>query len=127
MATRTFVRCRLVAVDSREAQMTKLAVLLMGITLGVGLGATNLAGAAPARYYPLVRGDYINFGAADVTCGATRLLGRLGMDCYRNTKHGRYSSFTTGTRVYIMLGSQVVVSYPTSQEARGRLGGKTRR
>jgi hypothetical protein len=94
--------------------MKSLAILLAGLALGIGLGTVNLADAAPARFYPLINGDYINFGAADVTCGATRLLGRFGMDCYKNTKHGRYSSFTTATRVYIMLGSKVVVSYPTS-------------
>ena len=94
--------------------MKTLATLLIGIALAVGLGATSLAGAAPARFYPLINGDYINFGAANVTCGATRLLGRFGMACYKNTKHGRYSSFTTASRVYIMLGYKVVVSYPTS-------------
>lgn len=94
--------------------MKILGALIACIILGISICAIDLAGAAPARYYPLVRGDYVNYGAADVTCGATRLLGRLGMYCYKNTKHGRYSTFTTATRVYIMLGLQVVVSYPAT-------------
>jgi len=70
--------------------------------------------AAPSRFYSLVRGDYISYGAADVTAERLAFSGKLGMYCYKNTKHGRYSSFTTASRVYIMLGTQVVVSYPTS-------------